>query len=103
MMVGGAQGAQAAGSAGSATRTTHTAVRIVVPPMAVILLDGKGSPVAVETNTNRSPRRGDTFYTIDSRGGQDLNKATPAQTDQVLRTLTPMAAWQPGWHSIGRR
>jgi hypothetical protein len=114
MLVGGTPSALAAGDArvgasarlvasGSAPQTTHTAVRIVVPPMAVILVNGNGSPVAVETNSNRSPRRGDTFYTTDSRRSEDLNKATPAQTDQVLRTLSPTAVWQPGWHYIGRR
>jgi hypothetical protein len=113
MVVGGAPSVQAAGHArvgssarlvdsSSAKHTTHTAVRIVVPPVAVILVNGNGSPVAVETNTNRSPRRGDTFYTTDSRRSQDLNKATPAQTDQVLQTLSPMAVWQPGWHYIAR-
>jgi hypothetical protein len=101
MLVGGGQAAQAT-AAGSASRTTHTAVRIVVPPMAVILVNGNGSPVAVETNSNRSPRRGDTFYATDSRRSEDLNRATPAQTDQVLRTLTPIAVWQPGWHYLGR-
>jgi hypothetical protein len=113
LLAGGAPNANAFGNArvrsgarlvdtSSAMRTSHTAVRIVVPPMAVILVNGNGRPVAVETNSNRSPRRGDTFYTTDSRRSEDLNKATPAQTDQVLRTLGPVAAWQPGWHSIGR-
>ena len=90
------------GATGPATRTSHTTVHIAVPPVAVILVNGNGSPIAVETNTNRSPRRGDVFLTTDSPRSQDLSKATLAQTDQILRTVSPMAVWQPGWHYIGR-
>ena len=87
---------------GPATRTTHTAVHIAVPPVAVILVDSSGSPVAVETNTNRSPRRGDLWLTTDSPRSEDLRRATQAQADRVLRTLGSTAVWQPGWHYIGR-
>jgi hypothetical protein len=91
------------GATGPATRTSHTAVHIAVPPVAVILVNGNGSPIAVETNTSRSPRRGDMFLTTESLRSQDLSKATRAQTDQVLQTVSTMAVWQPGWHYIGRR
>jgi len=100
-----AQAAPATGSGatGPATRTSHTTVHIAVPPVAVILVNGSGSPIAVETNTNRSPRRGDMFLTTDSPRSQDLSKATQALTDQILRMVSPMATWRPGWHYIGRR
>jgi len=90
------------GATGPTTRTSHTTVHIAVPPVAVILVNGNGSPIAVETNTNRSPHRGDMFLTTDSPRSQDLSKATMAQTDQILRTVSPMVVWQPGWHYIGR-
>jgi hypothetical protein len=98
----GSTSSTAADATGPATRS-HTAVRIVVPPVVVILVNGSGNPVGVETNTNRSPRRGDMFFTTDSPRSGDLNKATQAQTDQVLRTIMPMAVWQPGWHYFGRK
>jgi hypothetical protein len=100
-----AQAAPVAGSAatGPATRTSHTTVHIAVPPVAVILVNSSGSPIAVETNTNRSPRRGDMFLTTDSPKSQELTKATQALTDQILRMVSPMATWLPGWHYIGRR
>jgi hypothetical protein len=114
MMASAAHAAPAAGSApvvsaasagggvtSPATRTSHTAVHIVVPPVAVILLYN-GSPIAVETNTSRSPRRGDMFFTTDSPMSQDLDKATHAQMNQILKTVGPVAVWQPGWHYIGR-
>jgi len=85
-----------------ATRTSHTAVHIAVPLVAVILVNSSGSPVAVETNTNRSPRRGDLWLTTDSPRSEDLRRATQAQADRVLRTLGSTAVWQPGWHYIGR-
>jgi hypothetical protein len=113
MMAYLAQAAPAAGSApeagagsgatGPAPQTSHTTVHIAVPPVAVILLNGNGSPIAVETNTSRSPRRGDMFFTTDSPQSQDLNKATQAQMDQILKTVGPVAVWQPGWHYIRRK
>jgi hypothetical protein len=115
IMTSAAQAAPAAGSApavsaptagsgvtGPATRTSHTTVHIVVPPVAVILLSDNGSPIAVETNTSRSPRRGDMFFTTDSPQSQDLDKASQAQMNQILKTVGPVAVWQPGWHYIGR-
>jgi hypothetical protein len=75
----------------------------LVGPEVVILVNGSGNPVGVETNTNRSPRRGDMFFTTDSPRGEDLNKATQAQTDQVLGAIMPMAVWKPGWHYFGRK
>lgn len=95
-----AVGAQAAGAA---PRTSHTAVHIVVPPVDVILVNRSGRPVAVETNTNRSPRRGDMFFTTDSPQNQQLNKATRAQSTQILRAVSTVAVWEPGWHYLGRR
>jgi hypothetical protein len=98
------QAASAAGSGatGPGTQTSHTAVHIAVPPVTVILVNGSGSPIAVETNTSRSPRRGDMFLTTDSPRGLDLSKATQALTNQILRMVSPMAVWQPGWHYFGR-
>jgi hypothetical protein len=115
-MAGGAQAAPALGSAGTrsttaapsdasgpAASTSHTAVRIVVPPMDVILVNANGVPVAVETNTNRAPRQGDMFFATDSPKSDTLATATAAQTDQVLKVFRPVAVWQPGWHYIQRR
>lgn len=42
------------------------------------------------------------FLTTDSPQSQDLSKATQAQADLILKTVSSMAVWKPGWHYFGR-
>lgn len=85
----------------STTGTHETTVVVVVPAVTIVLLNGAGAPIAVETNTGHAPSCSSLFFVTSHPDDHDLRRANLQQENQVMRMdLSSVTRWQPEWHPV---
>ena len=81
--------------------SSQTAVVIVVPTVTILLLDRRGTPIAVRTNDGGSPSCRDYFLVTSSLSDAGIHRATRTQIDRFKKSdLTGITSWGSGWHVV---
>lgn len=79
---------------------SYTDVVVTVPPLVGVILDGRGRPVLVRTNTAAAPSCGDLFWIYATTSAGVGHPATLRQVDAVLSSDLG-GPWRVGvWRTI---